>query len=411
MHRRLTSEGWKAAVSRASRRFLPLGGEQLCSEARRRAGYEDFGDPAIEPALSILLNSLEAEAGLHPLGRFLMRVHLRDLLETRLRLNRFWAAQSMQVQAERIQRPVFIIGMPRSGSTFLHELLAEDPENRVPRVWEVMFPVPGKQGRGGGDLRRIRKAAACLWWFRRLAPEADAVYPMRATTPHECVAMHSYTFLSDEFISTCSIPSYENFLRSTDLTPAYAWEKRFLQHLQPRGTATRWILKSPDHVYGLEQLFSIFPDATIIQTHRNPMEVLRSSAHLTEVLRGLYGVPGDRNQIRAREARVLAEGTERFIRFRDTHPELADRFIDVKYGDLVSDPMATMRQIYAQLNLAFTPAAAERMQLLASTRSRYRGRRGAAGTGETKTETAKEAKLFERYCSRFDLSSRVPELR
>jgi hypothetical protein len=411
MHRRLTSAGWKTALGRASRRLLPLDGRKLCSAARLKVKHEDFGRPEVEPALSTLLQSLEEEANLHALGRFLMRVHLQDLLITRLRLNRTWAEQRDRLDAMPIQRPVFIIGMPRSGSTFLHELLAEDPANRVPRVWEVMFPVPGSEGNVADDERRIRKAEACLWWFRRLAPEADAVYPMRAATPHECVAIHSYTFLSEEFVSTCRIPSYENFLRSTDLRPAYEWEKRFLQHLQLRGPATRWVLKSPDHVYGLEQLFSVFPDAAVIQTHRNPMEVLRSSAHLTEVLRGLYGDPGRREEIRAREARVLAEGTDRFIRFRDHHPELADRFIDVKYPDLVSDPLGTVRQVYAQLDLEMTPVAAERMQRLASGRTRYRGRPGAAGSAEPRPETAKEAKLFERYCSRFNLPSQVPELR
>ena len=121
-----------------------LESESLCAEARRRTGLEDFGDPPVEPALSILVKSLEAEAELHPFGRFFMHIHLRELLETRLRLTRAWSSRSEAMEAALIRRPVFITGMPRSGSTFLHELLAEDPENRVPRVWEVMFPVPDR---------------------------------------------------------------------------------------------------------------------------------------------------------------------------------------------------------------------------------------------------------------------------
>src|SRR5262249_38292858 len=160
------------------------------------------------------------------------------------------------------------------------------PNNRAPRVWEIMFPVAEA---GQSQDRRVRKARACLWWFRRLAPEADSVYPMRAWTPHECVAIHSYTFLSEEFISTCRLPSYEKFLHSTDLSPAYTWQKWFLQHLQLHQPNQRWVLKSPDHVYGLAELFRTFPDASIIQTHRNPEAVLRSSAELTRVLHRLYG--------------------------------------------------------------------------------------------------------------------------
>jgi hypothetical protein len=99
---------------------------------------EDFGDPPIDPALSVLVNSLELESDLHPLGQFLMRVHLRELLETRLRLTQRWSAESEVLEGSIIERPIFITGMPRSGSTFLYELLAEDPENRASRVWEVM---------------------------------------------------------------------------------------------------------------------------------------------------------------------------------------------------------------------------------------------------------------------------------
>jgi Sulfotransferase family len=114
-----------------SRRMWSLQSGSLCEEARRRTGLRDFGDPPIEPALSILVNSLENEADLHPLGRFLMRAHLRELLQTRLRLTQAWRARSEALDVSRIQRPVFITGMPRSGSTFLHELLAEDGQNRV----------------------------------------------------------------------------------------------------------------------------------------------------------------------------------------------------------------------------------------------------------------------------------------
>lgn len=216
-----------------SRWIWRLEGGKLCREAQRRTGLDDFGSPPLEPGFSILMDSLEQEAGLHPLGRFLIRIHLRGLLETRLRLAQAWRKKSDALEAEPIERPVFIIGMPRSGSTFLHELLAEDPANRSPRVWEVMFPAAAAARDGQRDRARcIRQAALCLWWFRRLVPQADSVYPLRAMTPHECVAIQSLTVLSEEFVSTCNVPTYEAFLHSSDLAPVYAWERRFLQHLQ-----------------------------------------------------------------------------------------------------------------------------------------------------------------------------------
>ncbi len=398
---------WPEFATALSRRLSPLATDALCATARRHVGLQDFGDPPVEPALSALVSSLENEANLHPLGRFLMRTHLLSLLETRLRLAESWKTEAGARPTRAVEKPLFIVGMPRSGSTFLHELLSEDPDNRAPRVWEVMFPLAAMDNGPRGREKAIRKAAACLWCFRRLAPRADAVYPMRALTPHECVAIHSYTLLSQEFVSTCHIPGYETFLQNTDLIPAYAWQKRFLQHLQPDGALRRWVLKSPDHVYGLEELFKVFPDAYIVQTHRNPVEVLKSSADLTRVLRGLYGPAGDAEQIAAREARVLAEGTDRFIHFRDSHPQLADRFIDLKYTEVVADPLAAVRRIYTQLDTVLTQAATERMQRLAASRSRYRGRRASAQPARLKLERVLETR-FERYCSRFGLPCSEP---
>jgi Sulfotransferase family len=395
---------------RASRRLWHLDGQKLCAEAQRLTGLADFGDPPLQPALSILLKSLEQEADLHPLGRMLMRIHLCDLLETRLRLAEAWKGKREALETRAIEKPVFVVGTPRSGSTFLHELLAEDPGHRAPRVWEVMFPVGAPQGVERDRKRRTRKAETCLWWFRRLAPEADAVYPMRARTPHECVAIHSYTLLSEEFVSTCRIPAYEAFLKSADLVPAYLWQKRFLQHLDLDCPSRRWVLKSPDHVCGLEGLFSVFPDARIVQTHRNPLEMLKSSADLTRVLRGLYGPPGDLEEMRAQEAKTLAERTERFLQFRDLHPELAHRFVDVNYAGLVANPVVSLRRIYEQLDSPLTEAVANRMQRLAASRSRYRGRRASSEPGGLNLNSSTEAGVFERYCLRFGLSSQEKAL-
>ena len=362
-------EGW-------GRRLWAFDAEALCATARRTTGLEDFGALPVEQTLSVLVDSLEREASLHRVGRFLMRMHLLDLLKTRLRLVDAWKKQPQEnVQSSPIERPIFITGTGRSGSTFLHELLAADPGLRAPRVWEVMFPVTANEPDRGWRDGRVRKAAASLWWFRRLSRGADEVYPMRARTPHECVAIHSYCLMSEEFVSSCRVPAYEAFLRSSDLVPVYQWERRFLQHLQQNERATRWVLKAPDHVYALEALFSVFPDAVVIQTHRDPLEVLKSSIRLSWVLRGLYGRLDDPIQLAEREARVLAGMADRLMRFRDAHPELAERFVDVDYRELTANPLQVINRIYRRFDLTLTPEASGRIGRLASRRSRYRGRR------------------------------------
>ena len=395
---------WKTLGDDISRQlwFLEPGG--ICAEARRRTRLEDFGDPPIDPALTVLVNSFEHEADLHPLGRFLMRVHLRELLETRLRLAHAWHGRSDVLEASVIEKPLFITGMPRSGSTFLHELLAEDPGNRAARVWEVMFPLPTESERPTKVDRRTRKAEACLWWFRRLAPGADSAYPMRARTPHECVAIHSYTLLSEEFVSTCRVPTYEKFLHAADLGPTYRWQKRFLQHLQLGYSNRRWVLKSPDHVYGLDKLLTIFPNAAIIQTHRNPVDVLRSQIQLTLILEAMFARPIARDQLGMSEARKVGQILDYITRFRDARPHAANKFIDVTYRELVSDPLAVVRRIYERLDIRLTDGAAERMQRLVSARSRYEKRR--IDNSPTLADLGLDraaVQRFEGYCSRFGI--------
>ncbi|HEV2320418.1 MAG TPA: sulfotransferase [Verrucomicrobiae bacterium] len=390
----------KSFAERVSHKLWYLDSNKLREQAQRRTGLRDFGDPPIEPALSILTASLEEEAGLHALGRFLMRGHLLGILEMRLGLAAIWKSEPGLLDSP-IEKPVFITGMPRSGSTFLHELLSQDPDNRSPRVWEVMFPVPAPEPGVRRDPR-MRRANANLWWFRRLAPGADEVYPVRAVTPHECLAIHSYTLMSEEFVTTCRVPAYEYFLRQTGLRRAYAWQKLFLQHLQSRSPLKRWILKSPDHLYGLEELFSVFPDAMIIQTHRNPIDVLKSSLQLTEVVQGLFARP-DRDCLQEREARTLAETMERSIRFRDQHPEMASRFLDLNYSEIVSDPLGTARRIYQHLDCPVTATAIERMRQFIATRSRYQRRRNPT-LADLGLDVRAETRRFQNYCRRFGIS-------
>lgn len=389
---------------RLSEKTWRLDSGELQARARRKTGLEDFGSPPIDPALAILTKSLDAEADLHPLGRFLMKCHLNELLAGRLRVARQLKVPIGEPTDTSALPPIFVTGMPRSGSTFLHELLVQDPSLRAPRVWEVMSPASATQPERRFDSR-VWRTGLCLWFFRRLAPQADAVYPMRARTPHECVAIQSYTFLSEEFVSTCRVPTYEAFLRSTDLRPAYEWQKRFLQLLETGRRPARWVLKSPDHVRGLDALFSIFPDALIVQTHRNPLDSLRSAIQLTEVLQGLYARPYDLNRVAERESRNLAWCVERVIRFREKHPELAQRFVDVNYSELAADPLRVVRRIFQQFNLPLSGSTIERMQTLARSRSAYRGRSTAPTLVEVGLNPPVQLKVFGEYCRQFGIAS------
>jgi hypothetical protein len=390
--------------STLSRKAWLLNADELCAEARRRTDLSDFGAPPIEPALSVLVNSLETEADLHPLGRLLIRMHLRGILEARLQLTSQWRRQSRDIEPPPVVRPLFITGMPRSGSTFLHELLVQEPALRAPRTWEAMFPVSAAKPDRGLLDPRVWKAALCLWIFRLFVMRADAVYPVRARTPQECIAIHSYSLLSEEFVSSCHVPTYEKFMRSADLRPAYAWEKRFLQHLQGSQRATQWVLKSPDHVLGLEALFSVFPDALVVQTHRNPLDSLKSLIQLSETIKGLYGRPPSHEQLVEHEAENLAAAIERIIQFRDNHPEFKDRFIDVNYSEIVTAPLKVVGRISSQFGIPLSNDANAIIQQLAQSRSHYKGRKTALAF-QPGQRMRPQLNLFKEYCRRFGISS------
>lgn len=387
-------------LDQLTQRLWPLNPAALRAHAERRTGLRDYGEPSLEPALGALTQSLHREANLHPLGRFLAWNHLTDFLVTRLRLVDAWKRAPASTLPP-VSRPLFVTGLPRTGSTFLHELLAADPQNRAPRVWETMFPLPAPGDAGGSPDTRVRRAAARLWWFRRLARGADAVHPLRAESPQECEAIHSYTLQSEEFLSTFWLPSYESWLRSADFIPVYAWQKRFLQHLASGAPDSRWVLKSPDHAHSLSALFAVFPDAVIVQTHREPADVFASSLQLVEVLHRLFARTAGSAERAAREARVLADAIDRLLKFREAHPELKERFIDIKYSDLVSSPLAAVERIYAGWGMPLTPEATAAMRRLIAQRSRYPKRRFLSRLTPEATDRQTDLRRFDRYRAQF----------
>ena len=163
------------------------------------------------------------------------------------------------------------------------------------------------------------------------------------------------------------------------------------------------MLKSPDHVYNLEALFSVYPDAVIILTHRNPLKVIRSISQLSEVLHGVFIRPASRDKIMRWETEALADCMDYIVRFRDAHPELADRFVDLNYSELVSHPLAAVRRIYQRFGIPLTEVAAERMRQLAASRSRYRGRRAKPTPADLELDVRAEERRFHKYCFRFGI--------
>src|SRR5215831_6097264 len=349
---RLEQSTWLRFVLRAAhilegpgRRLLRLNAPHLLAAARRRTHLHDFGDPALQEPLRRLVQSMEGEARLNVIGRVAAREDFTRMLMNRLRIERD-RQRHPDIAAEQIRRPLFITGLPRSGSTFLHGLLAQDPASRVPLHWELRFPSPPPERSARDTDPRIERAARQIRWFFRLAPEFRKIHPVGARLPEECVIILSHSFLSFEFSSNWFVPSYQSWLEEQDLEPAYRYHRRFLQHLQWGYPGERWLLKAPPHLPGLRGLFTVYPDADVIVTHRDPLEVVASVASLHVVLRRTFSRAVDPLVVGPEVSGMLADDIRRGFAARDDGCAPPERFLDVWYTQLMDDPLAVVRRIY-----------------------------------------------------------------
>lgn len=224
----------------------------LLTTATRRTGLRDFGPADFRAGLQVLTDSLAHEAQLTTIGRVAARKRIIGLLETRLRLIEH-RRRHPAVAAEQIVRPLFVLGLPRTGTTVLYGMLASNPAMRSPASWEVARPFPPPTG--VEDPARISAMDKDLAGFRRIAPGLEAIHPLGSRLPQECLALQAPQFASYEFPTTFPVPTYWAWLREQDLTPAYALEKQFLQHLQSGHAGERWILKTPGHLMWLATLW------------------------------------------------------------------------------------------------------------------------------------------------------------
>jgi hypothetical protein len=331
----------------------PVPPEKLVDLARRRSGLDDFGEWSFEEPLAVLVRSYYEEANLSAFGRIAVRWDMLRFLSNLLRL-REEEKKDPAVLEERIDRPIFVLGLPRSGTTFLHNLLADDPGNLTPRCWQTVFPYPiGAQKNGSRD-RRPELTARQYSQFLMLAPELPSLHPLDAHAAQECIEITGHVFRSLRFDTTHYIPSFQQWLEDVGHLEAYRFHKRFLQHLQHQKGAGQWILKSPDHIFALEALCEVYPDARFVFVHRDPMKVLPSVARLTEILRQPFTRKIDRIQIGRQISSRWELGSKLLIEAADWLKSSPERIVHIRYKDLVRDPYAIVTDLYRHFGMTLS---------------------------------------------------------
>jgi len=341
--------------------FLRLDETTLLDKACAQTGLDDFGDDTFREGLRVLLRAFETEAELSFVGRICVCQDSVRLLSNRLRL----VADRRRhpgIAAEVIRRPLFITGLPRSGTTFLHALLAQDPAHRAPQVWEVMHPSPPPEKASYATDARITATARELKWLDLLMPDFETVHLIDARLPQECIAITSHDFRSYTFESMYTVPSYRAWHDRQDKRPVYEFHRAFLQHLQWRCPGQRWVLKAPSHLLALEALLQVYPDAAIILTHRDPLKVLASCASFTEVLRRGFSDHIDKASLAQEVLQRWVEGAGLAVQCRQAQGKLQQQLFDVHYAALLRDPMSMVRRIYEFFDLELSGAAETAME-------------------------------------------------
>jgi hypothetical protein len=379
-----------------------LDADSLHRAAYRRASLSRYGEWDFAEPLERLLKSYHDEAALTTLGRITVRELIVSLLDNLLRMEAERIA-SPAIERERVAAPVFIIGLPRTGTTHLHGLISQDPGNRTPLTWEVMYPAAG---RTPGDVARARaQTGTRLNWADRLAPEFMRIHPIAPDLPQECIAITAQVFMSIQFHTTHDVPSYQDWFEAAPQRLGFDFHHRFLQHLQAKSTGSRWVLKAPGHLFALEGLLERYPDARIVHTHRDPLRVMASMASHATVLRRAFSDRADPCKIAADWADRWARALDKFLAVRDRASPA--QFLDVGFESIESDPLGTVERVYDFLGWPLTNEARAAMQgfLDANPKNKHGVHRYTLEQfGLSRTA---EAARFRDYCERFRIPVRA----
>ncbi|HBX72297.1 MAG TPA: sulfotransferase [Halieaceae bacterium] len=345
------------------RSLVPLRADELMETARRNTGFNDFGSDNWQEGFHVFLQALEDEADLHLLGRLMTRSDILRWLEARLGIEAAYA-QHPEIEDEIIDRPVIITGLPRSGTSILFELLAEDSRFGSPRNWEIMFPYPPPEAAQYHSDPRIERCEHLVTQWNRVVPSYATMHEMGAEIPNECIVAMSCTFRSENLPGQYQIPSYNAWYYQQDLEPAYRYYKRMLKVLQWRNPRQHWLLKAPSHLGNLSVLFRVFQDARVVITHRDPVV---AQASVTNLLGTLYWMRSSKAfDARAFESLMTPDASaarlDAVVEQLEQGQLPSDQVHSFLYHDLINQPLAALETLYREMGSPLDATGRDAMQ-------------------------------------------------
>jgi len=335
--------------------------ENLHASATKLTGLSDFGDLGYLEGLQVLLDSYRKEAGLTPTGSKMSRVFLRGALVARLLSEAAWKQYPEHADVA-VERPIFVTGLPRTGTTALHRLLTADPAHQGLEMWLTEMPQP-RPPRGTWESNPVFQALQAGYSQHHVErPEFMGVHFMDAAEVEECWQLLRQSLQSVSYESLAHVPTYSAWLARQDWTGAYARHRRNLQLIGLHDADRRWVLKNPSHLFALDALLEVYPDALVIQTHRDPRTAISSSCSLSaQATEGWSHVFTD-GVIGRDQLELWGRGLDNFTAARARHNPA--QFCDVSYADFIADPLSTVESIYTHFGLPRTEGARASMRAM-----------------------------------------------
>jgi len=324
--------------------------DRLLAAARRKTGLSDFGDDFFREPLTVLVQAINTEAKLTPLGKLIQKNRLESALMVRLRAEHLFK-QNPEILKIDLGKMILIAGLQRTGTTTLHRLLASDPSMRALYAWEALNPVPLPHEIPGRPDKRIAQAKLAEKGLAYLAPEFFAIHPVEHDAPEEDVLLLDLSFMSQSPEATLHVPTYAAWLEQQDHTKAYEYLRRILQLLHWQRPAKNWVLKTPHHMEYLDLILKVFPSSFIVQTHRDPQKTTGSFCSMVSHGRGVFSDHVDAQEVAKHWVRKVNRLMQRSMEVRATADQ--GRFIDVSYYDLLQDPIKEVERIYLFAGISF----------------------------------------------------------
>jgi hypothetical protein len=372
----------------------------LLEQAARIAGRDDFGDDDYRPGLRALVASFVQELGAHEMGAQVFPAGLVQSL-----VNRAWGVETLRRHPEiadiPIARPIIITGVFRTGTTLLQRMLAADPHNRAPVLWELMSPVDPP----GADPAQVRPqvmaaAETFVGLVGQAAPEIiQVIHPSRASWPEEDEWLMRSSFMNPTLGWFFYLPSYMSWLEQQDMVPAYRHWRRQLQLLLWRIPGRNLVLKNPNHLFALDALAAVMPDALVVQLHRDMREVVPSLCSLMQALHGLTRPRPDNQSVSAYATNLMHRMVNRMLEFRRGPHSL--EIMDVQYRTLVQDPLAVVRQIYERLGRTADDQGARAMQGWLADNPQHKGGNHRYSLEQFHLDPDTISRLFQPYTDQF----------